>query len=100
MWGSSGMVMARHPLAATRRTSSASASGSQTGWDGQRDEAARVRSRPLVDVPVVVGLGHHQCQILVRLRWKKPALKPAKDGKHIDARIPLRFMSRTRSWMS
>ena len=32
------------------------------------------------------------------LRW--PALNPVKVGKHIEARIPLRFMSRTRSWTS
>ena len=32
--------------------------------------------------------------------WKVRPLKPAKVGKHIDARTPLRFMSRIRSWMS
>ncbi len=31
MCGSSGMVIARHPLAATRRTSSATSCGSQIG---------------------------------------------------------------------
>ena len=32
------------------------------------------------------------------LRWR--AEKPVNVGKHIEARIPLRFMSRTRSWTS
>ena len=31
---------------------------------------------------------------------KVRALKPAIVGKHIEARMPLTFMSRTRSWMS
>src|SRR4051794_34543245 len=29
--------------------------------------------------------------------WKKLDANPAKEGKHIDASTPLRFMSRTRS---
>ena len=32
--------------------------------------------------------------------WNMPPANPAKVGKHIDASTPLRFMSRTRSWMS
>ena len=32
--------------------------------------------------------------------WNMPPANPAKVGKHIDASMPLRFMSRTRSWMS
>jgi hypothetical protein len=32
--------------------------------------------------------------------WKNRPLKPVKDGKHIDARMPFRFISRTRSWTS
>src|SRR5215207_4812022 len=32
--------------------------------------------------------------------WNMPPANPAKVGKHIDAKMPLRFMSRTRSWMS
>ena len=33
--------------------------------DAERDEPARVGGAPLVDVPVVVGLEHHQRQLLV-----------------------------------
>ncbi len=33
--------------------------------DAERDEAARVRRAPLVDDPVVVGLEHHERQLLV-----------------------------------
>ncbi len=52
--------MAWHPLAATRWTSATRASMSHDRGQGQRHEAARVGAAPLVDVPVVVGLEHHQ----------------------------------------
>ena len=56
--GFSENVTAWQPFAATRRTSSAISCGSHIGGSDERDEAARVRAAPLVDVPVVVGLQH------------------------------------------
>ena len=44
--------------------------------DRQRDEPPRMRGAPLVDVPVVVGLQHHQREVLVLRLLEAPAAEP------------------------
>ncbi len=49
--------------------------------DAARDEPARVRGTPLVDVPVVVGLDHHQVDLAVRALVEHLAGEPGEVGE-------------------
>ena len=46
------------------------------GHDPQRDEAARIGGAPLVDMPVVVRLQHHEGQVLVTRFGKRTSVEP------------------------
>ena len=100
MCGNSGMVMARQPFAATRRTSSAISCGSQTGGMASGMNRSGYAAHHSSMCQSLYAWTVASARSLSCASWNMPPANPAKVGKHIDASTPLRFMSRTRSWMS
>ena len=74
--------------------------GIPDGRERQRDEPARLRATPLVDVPVVVRLDHGQSDVLVLGPGKQLPTELRKGRKAQRPRTPLASMSLIRSLVS